>query len=248
VVNQRRAIEQVTAFLHLLQDDGRHVGRATQHDVDAWFACPGAIRWTLRPFLTWARRNQHLPAHLKFPRRYKGNPVQSADAEDRWTTARRLIHDESLDPVDRVAGALVVLYAQPLARVVTLTTADVTHHDGRTWLRLGPDPLELPEPFATLIRALPHKRRDSTADQLPNPWLFAGGHAGRHLSPTRLANRLRAIGIQPGRTRLAATEQLAREIPPAMLAGVLGLTPAAAARAATNTSGHWANYPADRPS
>lgn len=85
-----------------------------------------------------------------------------------------------------------MLYAQPLARVLTLTTADVIDLDGRTELRLGPDPLELPEPFATLIRALPHKRRDSTADQLPNP--------------------------------------------------------TAAARAAATTSGHWANYPADRRS
>ena len=46
--------------------------------------------------------------------------------------------------------------------------------------------------------------------------------------------------------RLAATDQLCREIPPALLAGVLGLNTATVAHATVRTSGHWARYPADR--
>jgi hypothetical protein len=46
--------------------------------------------------------------------------------------------------------------------------------------------------------------------------------------------------------RLAAADQLCREIPPAMLAGVLGLHTATVARATAQTSGHWSNYAADR--
>ncbi|HSS55712.1 MAG TPA: hypothetical protein VLK79_13775 [Gaiellales bacterium] len=248
VTNQRRAIDQVTAFLQLLQADGRHLDQTTQHDIDAWFAGPGAIRSALRPFLTWSRRNRHVPGDLRFPESYKGKPVQPVDSEHRWTLARRLIDDDTLDPVDRVAGALVVLYAQPVARIVTLRMNDIAIIDDTVHLKLGTDPLELPGPFATLIQQLPHKRRDGTADQLPNPWLFASTHAGRHITSRALGERLRAIGIEPRRARLAAAEQLAREIPPAMLAGVLGITPASAARAATTASGHWANYPAHRRS
>jgi hypothetical protein len=42
----------------------------------------------------------------------------------------------------------------------------------RVQLRLGPDALDIAEPFAALLRALPRRRRDSTADQITTPWLF----------------------------------------------------------------------------
>jgi hypothetical protein len=39
----------------------------------------------------------------------------------------------------------------------------------RVQLRLGPDALDIAEPFAALLRALPRRRRDSTADQITTP-------------------------------------------------------------------------------
>ncbi len=57
---------------------------------------------------------------------------------------RRLLHDPALDPVERVAGALVVLYAQPVARIARLTRADLTRDGEQTLLRLGRDQLLLP--------------------------------------------------------------------------------------------------------
>jgi hypothetical protein len=139
-----------------------------------------------------------------------------------------------------------VLYAQPLTRIVTLTTADVVLGSDRIQLRLGPDPLDIPEPFAALLRGLPQRRRDSTAEKITTAWLFPGSHAGRHLGIRALGERLRRIGIEPRRLRLAATDQLCREIPPALLAGVLGLRTASVAFATSRTSGQWAHYPADR--
>jgi hypothetical protein len=49
-----------------------------------------------------------------------------------------------------------------------LTTADVHTTDSTVTVALGPDHLELPEPFATLITKLPHRRRGGTATHLPN--------------------------------------------------------------------------------
>ena len=62
VTNARRQIEQVTAFLTALHHTGRHLDACTQHDIDAWFAQPAAIRRVIRPFLAWTRRHRHLPA------------------------------------------------------------------------------------------------------------------------------------------------------------------------------------------
>lgn len=246
VSNTCRKIEQVTTFLLILEAGQRALGSCNQHDIDDWFAGPGAIRSRLRPFLAWAQRHRQLPAGLILPKSYKGRPTAPTDSEYRWQIAEKLAIDGTLDPVDRVAGALVVLYAQPLTRIVALTTADVIVTHDCVRLRLGPDPLDFPEPFASLICTLPRKRRESTADQLPNSWLFSSSHAGRHLAPGVLGERLRRIGIQPQAMRLAAADQLCREVPPAMLAGVLGLHTATVARATAQTSGQWANYPSDR--
>jgi hypothetical protein len=40
-----------------------------------------------------------------------GRPTAAIDTETRWQQARWLLHDTTLDPEDRVAGLLVLLYA-----------------------------------------------------------------------------------------------------------------------------------------
>lgn len=46
--------------------------------------------------------------------------------------------------------------------------------------------------------------------------------------------------------RLAAAEQLSRDVPPAMLAGILGLRIATVAQHVSRSGGNWANYAATR--
>ena len=144
-----------------------------------------------------------------------------------------------------VGGALVVLYAQPLVRICALTTHDIATDGAIVTVRLGGDRLELPEPFATLIQSLLQPRRQGVAEQLPGDWLFPGQRAGRHLAAASLGRRLRTIGIEPRRTRLAALDQLSAEIPPAMLAGVLGPKTSHVVRHTTRAGGDWAHYAAD---
>lgn len=246
VANARRRIEQTVAFVTILQDQGRALIDATQHDIDQWFAGSGVARWNARPFLAWCLQHHHLPSQLELPAQYRGRPTPPADPEDRWALAARLASDDQLDPADRVAGLLVVLYAQPLSRIATLSRNDIVAIDDRVQLRLGPDPLDLPEPLSSLILTLPVTRRHSTAQQLPNPWLFTGGHAGKHIRAESLGIRLSRIGVEPRRMRLAAAEQLTREVPPAMLAGVLGLRISTAVQHASRSGGNWTNYAAAR--
>ena len=144
VTNARRQIEQVTAFLTALHHTGRHLDACTQHDIDAWFAQPAAIRRVIRPFLAWARRHRHLPASLQLPPTHRREPSTPLDAALRWDCARRLVDDDTLDPADRVAGALVVLYAQPLTRIVTLTTTDVVLAPTASSCVSGPTPSTSP--------------------------------------------------------------------------------------------------------
>jgi hypothetical protein len=164
--------------------------------------------------------------------------------EGRWAIARRLVHDPTLAADDRIAGALVVLYAQPVSRVATLTVGDLHRHDGHVTITVSGVDLELPEPFATYAAELPRRRRNGVADQLPVPWLFPAARPDRHVSHGALSARLRRLGIRPRQARLAALSQLAAELPPTLLAHSIGISPGTAARWAGLTGGNWTAYAA----
>ncbi len=244
--NAKRTLSQVVVFLNSLEATQRTLSGCEQRDLDNWFSASRAGRHHIRPFLVWAQHTKRLPSTLILPPSYQSRSQTHADPEQRWTIARRLVHDTTLDTVDRVAGALVVLYAQPLVRICALTTDDVQIGGKTVTVSLGEDPLELQEPFATLIGSLPMRRRAGVAEQVPGNWLFPGQRAGRHLAAVNLGNRLRALGIEPRRMRLAALDQLTKEIPPAMLTGVLGLKAPQTVRRTSQAGGDWARYAANR--
>ncbi|HEX3005440.1 MAG TPA: hypothetical protein VHO27_14595 [Angustibacter sp.] len=246
VANARRTLRSVIAFLATIEATHRTLVSVHQGDIDSWFASSRARPHQVRPFLTWARRTRVLPQAIILPPSFGCRSDLRTDPEQRWTIARRLVRDDTLDPLDRVAGALVVLYAQPLVRICALSTDDIATNDDIVTVRLGGDRLELPEPFATLVRSLPSPRRAGVAEQLSADWLFPGQRAGRHLAAASLGRRLRVIGIEPRRARLAALDQFSAEIPPAMLAGVLGLKTPHVVRHTTRSGGDWAHYAADR--
>lgn len=111
--------------------------------------------------------------------------------------ARRLLRDPGAASVeDRAAACLILLYAQPVAKIVTLTTRDIEIHDGDTYLILGAEPLLLIPPLNTLVAALPVAKPFGTASTLADSrWLFTGKNAGTHLHPASLMLRLQNLGI-----------------------------------------------------
>lgn len=246
VHHARASTAQVVAFLTWLQDRGVGLGTCRQADLDGWFTAGPDTRYHVRTFLTWAAEHRHLPRGLHLPPDRRAAPRQPADPEHRWAIARRLIHEDDLDAADRLAGALVVLYAQPLTRIAALTTDDVHIENTEVTLALGPAHIELPEPFAALIQTLPRHRHRGPPAHLPTPWLFPSLRAGKHTTPQALGNRLRAIGIAAGPQRHAALLQLAGQIPPAVLADLLGSHVTTAVHWTRTGAGNWTSYAADR--
>lgn len=242
----RRQVRTTATFLTVLHSRGRTIATATQHDIDDWFADLGDTQWVIRAFLSWAKRVRELPKDLVIPSRVQRPSTQPIDDEERWQHAKRVLTDDTIDTADRIAAALVVIYGQPLTRIVTLSTDHVEIAEHNVYLQLGHHPLDLPEPLATLVQDLPTRRRDGAAAHLPNAWLFAGSHAGAPLTANSLAIRLQKIGIDPRRMRVAATDQLARELAPVVLAEVLGISYSTAARAVSRAGGDWATYAAER--
>jgi hypothetical protein len=108
----------------------------------------------------------------------------------------------------------VLLYAQRPAAISRLTIDHTRTSGGQVLIRLGDEPVVLPQPVAALALAVVANRRGKAAvgDSGTSPWLFPGGQPGRPISPYALTERLRQLGLQPARDRSTALFQLATEI------------------------------------
>ena len=195
--------------------------------------------------MRWA--NRHKLTSLEFPATRWHGPARTIDTETRWAQARWLLHDHTLNPVDRVAGLLVLLYAQTPAAVSRLTLEHVETAEHAVHLRLGREPVTLPEPLAGLVLDLIARRRGHAAlgDQGASPWLFPGGRPGQPISAYQLAERLRQLGLRPAQSRTTALFSLAAELPAAILARLLGIHIKVAVEWQHASAGDWTTYAAD---
>jgi hypothetical protein len=239
-------VRAAVALLDWLTARGLTLTTARQPDLDAWLTDHTAThRREAGHFVRWAAAH-HLTGLAFAATRWDG-PHEVIDAQARWDQARRLLHEETLAPEDRVAGLLVLLYAQWPATISRLTLEHVdTSHTG-VRLRLGAEPVVLPTPLDALVLDLVATRRGHAAlgDRGTSTWLFPGGQPGRPISADQLGERLRHLGIRPGKARTAALFQLATELPAALLARMLGIHIAVAVAWQRASAGDWTTYAAD---
>ena len=224
VVAAQRHIKAAAALLDWLSARDLTLATARQGDLERWLASTQATHRTdVGNFVRWARK-QKLTS-LGFAATRWGGPAGVIDTEARWDQARRLLRDATLKPEDRAAGLLVLLYAQWPATISQLTLGHVQATGDQVRIRLGREPVVLPEPLDALVLQLAATRRGHAAigDQGTSAWLFPGGQPGRPISAFRMSERLRQLGIRPGQARSAALFQLATDLPAAVLARMLGI-------------------------
>ncbi len=246
VVAAQRNIRAAVALLDWLTARDLTLATARQGDLEQWLASAQATHRTdAGNFIRWARK-QKLTS-LDFAATRWGGPTGIIDAETRWDQARQLLHDSTLKPEDRVAGLLVMLYAQRVSAISQLTISHLHATDGQVRIQLGREPVVLPEPLGTLILQLAATRHGHAVigDQGTSPWLFPGGQPGRPISASQLADRLRHIGIRSGQARSAALFQLATDLPAALLARMLGIHITVAVAWQRASAGDWATYAAE---
>ncbi len=240
----RRNIRAAAEFLAWLHTHGRALSACTQADVDAWLAT-GRPAAQVRDFLTWAATHGHCPALTIPGPTHNTGPATSAD--QRWTQAARLLHDNTLDPTDRAAGCLLLLYGKQLSRIATMTTNQVATRDGAVHIHLGEHDVPVPEPLGDLLTELIRNGRAYTGTGSPttSPWLFPGGLPGKPITASRLGQRLRTLGISAQAGRRAALTDLAAQLPAAVLADLLGLAPTTAVKWMRQAGGDWSGYAAE---
>ena len=239
-----RNVRAAAGFLAWLHSCGRALADCRQADIDAWLAT-GPAACEAQDFLSWAAAHGHCQA-FTFPGRVRASGA-AASQEQRWEQTARLLHDDTLDPTDRAAGCLLLLYGQQLSRIAAMTTSQVTSHGDAVLVRFGDHHVPVPEPLGVILTELIRTGRThtGTGSPLTTPWLFPGGLPGQPITPGRLGGRLRALGVYAQTGRRAALTDLAAQLPAAVLADLLHLAPTTAVRWMRQAGGDWSGYAAE---
>jgi integrase len=240
----RNNIRAAADFTTWLAGHGRSLQQCRQADIDHWLAT-GPAACQVRDFLTWAAARGHCPVlHVPRPARHAGT---AASQDQRWALAARLLHDDTLDLTDRAAGCLLLLYGQQLSRIAAMTTSQVTTHDGTVHIRFGDHDVPVPEPLGLILTDLIRTGRSHAATGSPatTPWLFPGSLPGQPITASRLGQRLNILGIYAMAGRRAALTDLAAQLPAAVLADLLHLSPSAAVHWMHDAGADWTRYAAE---
>ncbi len=233
--------EAVKFLLWAHETHHRTAATCTQQDVDEWLAAGPTTRTLIRTFLVTAKKSR-LNTKINTRRRTaKTSPSLSQDQRLAWI--HELLTGTSESRPYRVAGLLLLIYAQPLVKIVALPAIAVDNTDAGMTITLGAHPTDVPPPFDSLLREHLHSRPNLRTGAGPNnPWLFPSTLAGRHLHPNTAMDRLRDLGINLLGARNRAIGELVLECPPSLVAEALGYSAQIAHLHATKAAEPWARY------
>jgi CTP:molybdopterin cytidylyltransferase MocA len=172
--------------------------------------------------------------------------------DERTRHLGRVLTDGNLPLQARAASVVLLLYAQPVSRIVRLTVDDVIRDGDQVLLRLGDPPSPVPEPVASLLNEwIGSRGHMATATNRNSRWMFPGRMAGQPMNPTALAEQVNKIGVPTIAGRVSAIRQHVLEMPAPIVAAALSYHQATAARLASQAGSTFSRYaPGDhqRPS
>ncbi|MER8197528.1 hypothetical protein ABTY00_26660 [Streptomyces microflavus] len=143
----------------------------------------------------------------------------------------------------RVAGVIVVLYTQPVSRIVRLSIDDVIRDGETVLLRLGEPASPVPDPVAALLlEHIANRDNMNTATNSASPWLFPGRRAGQPACPDHLSALLNEVGVPTAAARGAAIRQQLLELPAPVVADALGYHDKTTSRLRNEIGGTWSRY------
>lgn len=235
-------VKHATLFLDWLAARGLTLVTCRQADIDAWHVGRSDHhRGCLRGFLLWCMngkltRRFSLPTTV--PRRASPMPPR-----ERIELVGTVLIDQDKPLRSRAAALIVLLYAQPLTRVVRLTIDDVIRDSDQVLLRLGEPPSPVPDPVAEILLAWIGQRTNmNTATNRDSRWLFPGRRAGQPMHPETLGALVKAIGIPTVPARTAAIRQHVLQMPAPVVADALGYHHVTTTKLVTEVAATWSRY------
>jgi len=237
-------VNQATQFLGWLAAHGRTLDDCGQADIDAWHVEHGThARTHLRGFLHWCAANK-LTRRFRLPTTVMP-PATPIPQRERVDLIGRLLTETDQPLRSRVAATIVLLYAQPVSRIVRLTTDDVIHDGDQILLRVGEPPSPVPGPVAELLLTWIGQRTNmNTATNRDSRWLFPGRRAGQPMHPATLSALITALGVPNVAGRVAAMHQHVLEMPAPVVADALSYHHVTTTRVAAQVTADWTRYAA----
>ena len=239
----KQDITEALKFLEWLRaEHGRTIANCTQQDVDLWVTTGPTTRHLIRTFIIWCKKMRVNRSITLGHRQAKTVRVLTQDQRLEWI--RELLSGDNESLPYRVAGTLLLLYAQPLVKVSAIPMSKVLVAPDGLSLELGVTPSPVPEPFAEMLRTHIVTRPNMRTTAGESPWLFPGIRAGDHIHPDGIMVRLRKLGINILGARNTALRELVTQVPPPVVAEMLGYSAQVAYRHAALAAQPWAQYAA----
>jgi hypothetical protein len=239
----KQEITETIKFLTWLDEvHQRTAATCRQQDVDEWLATGPTTRHLIRTFFVWANKSK-INVEVRIDHR-QSKTSRTLTQERRLAWLKELLTGESETRPYRVAGTLLLLYAQPLVRIAELKTTAIILTPQEMRISLGAEPVPVPEPFAGMLRKHLHGRPNlrTTGGGAGTPWLFPSTFPGKHLEAQHVMKRLRALGVNLLGARNSAIQNLVAEIPPPLVAELLGYSYQVAHRHAEVAARPWSRY------
>lgn len=214
----------------------------TQTQLEHYLAEHPGGRTSQYGFITWLRRSRTNPT-IHLTAAANTLPEITLSDADRWASVDTLLHDTSSRLYARIAGLFMLLFAQPLADICAMTTAQITLcDDGRVLISFDATPVQMPPILDELIRQHLTRPGVPSIASGDHGWLLPGRNPGRHLATENLRKELVDHGIRPGRSRHAALFGLAGSLPAPVLADLVGIADTTATRWAALAARDWSSY------
>lgn len=244
VHSAKQEITETIKFLDWLRETHqRTAANCTQQDIETWLATGPTTRKAIRTFIVFIKNTG--TNHRVEMGHYtaKSRPTITQDQRVAWL--RELLTGTSESLPYRVAGILLLLYAQPLVRVAKLRTdaVETSETNGNVRISFGARPVPVPRPFAELLQEhLASRPNLRTGSDTQSPWLFPGTRAGQPLHPNTIMDRLRSLGIDLRGARNTALDEHLLASPPPLVADALGYSHQIAFLHADNAGDAWSRY------
>lgn len=244
-----RAKQTVTVAIELLNwlhhNHGINIEQLEQAHLDAWQAQGPTTREIASNFLRWAINTRLVRSTLTMtPHRRGTSPRLSPVEQD--SALERITAPNELDPRERAAAILVLVFGQQLEHVVQLTWDNITVTPELVSVRLGGVDIALPPPLDQPWRHLAvTPGHDLTAAHPHSKWVFRGLSPGQHIHAATLRTRLRDL-FSTRAARLGTLHELTKLAPVAIIAETLGYHPTTIERHAIGSAATYARYIATR--
>lgn len=194
-----------------------------QPHIEDYLSSGPSTRHQIRNFIVWHLRAGTV-AKLTVPHRY-GEHKPLITQSRRIALISHCMSSTSTAKSSRVAGLILLLYAQLITKIAALKVSDLIARPDGLYLALGKSPAPIPAQVSPLFWDYLSDRPNQQTGNKNSDWLFPGTIAGQHIHTESLMGKLRAAGIDLAGARNTTLRDLVTELPPTLVAQALGYSP-----------------------